>query len=71
MIATTISTRTGLRAWAARKCELLSVTWTLHWAESDRAHLAQQVQDLPKRLHQLDHDLQVLRVQQSTLRSGR
>jgi hypothetical protein len=71
MRVTTIDTRTGLRAWAARKCELVSVSWTLHWAESDRVHLAQQADDLPKRLHQMDKDLQALRVRQAVLRSGR
>lgn len=70
MRAATIATRTGLRAWFGRKFELLNVNATIWAAERDRVHLAAQAEDVPKRLRQIDHDLQVLRVQQATLRSG-
>jgi len=64
-----IATSTGLRAFIARRIELWSVSATLRWAESDRAYLASQLDAGPKRLRQMDRDLEQLRVRQAVLRN--
>lgn len=70
MSASLITTETGFRAWVARRIELWSLSATLRWAESDRAFLAAQLDVGPKRLRQMDRDLEQLRVRQAILRSG-
>jgi hypothetical protein len=68
--ASLITTETGLRAWFARRIELWSIGATLRWAESDRAFLAAQLDAGPKRLRQMDRDLEHLRMRRAILRSG-
>ena len=64
-----IRTRRGLCAWIARRIELWSVSATLRWAESDRDLLAEVLDHAPRRLKQMDRDLEMLRVRQATLRN--
>jgi hypothetical protein len=70
MITTCVETQRGVRAWLARKWELVCVTSTLHVAEQDAAFMALQCAALPKQLRQLEHEIQCLRVRQALLRSG-
>lgn len=64
-------TRTGVCAAIARRFEFVCVSWTLRWAEQDRALLAQQVERLPEQLKQADIDIQHLRVKQALLQPRR
>lgn len=64
-----LSTRTGVRAYIARRIELLSVTLTIRWAEDDRQFTAAQLASLPVRLKAMDRNLELLRVRQAVLRN--
>lgn len=66
-----IPTRRGLLPWLGRRFELLQIAATLRWAEEDRARLAHELTALPKRLRQLDRDVDQLRVRQAVLRGTR
>ncbi len=71
MCAVYTPTKGGLLAWIARRIELFGITRTLAWAEVDREALAREVESGPRRLRQLDHDLEVLRVREVILRGTR
>ena len=66
-----IATQTGVRAWFARRWELMCVTATIAAGEADRLDMERQLLALPRELRQLDRDLAALRVRQAVLRSGR
>ena len=65
-----IATTTGVRARLARWFDLLCVNATLRAGEADRLEMERQLLALPKRLRQMDRDLEQLRVKQAILRSG-
>lgn len=65
-----IATRTGLRAWLARRFDLICVNATLRAGEADRLEMERQLMALPRRLRVLDRDLAALRVRQALLRSA-
>ncbi len=71
MCAVYIPTKGGLLAWVGRRFELLQINARIRWAEEDRDHLAMEVESGPRRLHQKDTDLAVLRVRQAVLRGTR
>ncbi len=64
-------TRRGPLAWFSRKWELMNIAATLRWAESDRDHLANELKSLPKRIRQLDRDVDRLQARQAVLRGSR
>lgn len=65
----TVQTKSGLRAWIARRIELFTVNATLSAAERDREYLNSQLESLPFEIDQKDKDIGALRARQIHLRN--